>query len=406
MGIIQNIEDYFVRRNARSGRNFGSITTGRAITINTQTAEDIFGIYRDCSIVFGIVNDIRDAIKDTPIWVSDVNGHRLDSPNAKQFKNLIRKPNVYGITNFASDIAFELIVFGRCIIYKKASSVNGYQYFIIKNQDITNIKYKASAFSEREIASVKYNKRKDNGSTSEEIKTNLFELVYSTAPDSILNNSDVLDDFVCPIVAARSNIEGLANMTDALNESYADGGARKIISFKNGDGSYSYAKTILPDEEDELHKNLKKYGRNKEDRKYIVTKQEVSVADLSLPTNQLDVQSSKPAFELSICNAFKYPPQLLAIKSGAYKSQSEAERAFYIRCVSPIANYIFNQLDFIFGTNIEGKIELDYSELTFFQEDKTKKGSAILTFMQGATQAVEMGAMTIAEVTTEIENIL
>lgn len=406
MGIIQNIEDYFVRRNARSGRNFGSITTGRAITIDTQTAEDIFGIYRNYPIVYGIVNDIRDAIKDTPIWISDLNGHRIVSPSATKFNSLLRKPNLYCLTNFAADIAFELIVFGRCIIHKKVSSAGKEQFFIIKNKDITSITYKPSVYSEREIESVKYNKRNTNGSKEDTLKTNLFELIYSSAPDSILNVSDVLDDFVCPIVAARSNIEGLANMTDALNESYADGGARKIISFKNGDGSYSYAKTILPDEEDELHKNLKKYGRNKEDRKYIVTKQEVSVADLSLPTNQLDVQSSKPAFELSICNAFKYPPQLLAIKSGAYKSQSEAERAFYIRCVSPIANYIFNQLDFIFGTNIEGKIELDYSELTFFQEDKTKKGSAILTFMQGATQAIEAGVMTIEEVATEIKNIL
>ena len=33
--------------------------------------------------------------------------------------------------------------------------------------------------------------------------------------------------------------------------------------------------------------------------------------DLAVPTAQLDMVSSKPAFETSICNAFNYPPQLL-----------------------------------------------------------------------------------------------
>ena len=52
----------------------------------------------------------------------------------------------------------------------------------------------------------------------------------------------------------------------------------KIISFKNGDGSYSYSETILPKEEEELHGKLQEnYGRNIADRKYIVTKQDVSV---------------------------------------------------------------------------------------------------------------------------------
>ena len=283
------------------------------------------------------------------------------------------------------------------------------QFFLIKNVDVESIKYKDAPFSERQIDSIRYKRKYSNGIVSDEVKNingNLIELTYSECNYENRLNTDMMCDFISPLIAAARQIEAHANMTDALNEGFADGGARKIISFKNGDGSYSYNKTILPDEEEELQTKLKFYGRTKSARKYIVTKQEVSTADLSLPINQLDVQGSKPALESAICNAFRYPPQLLAIKTGAYKSQTEAERAFYVRCVAPLANYIFEQFDILFETNINGKIELDYSELTFFQEDKQKKGAAIQTFMQGAVQALDKGVMTIEDVSKEIKNML
>ena len=94
------------------------------------------------------------------------------------------------------------------------------------------------------------------------------------------------------------------------------------------------------------------------------------------------------------------------MKTGAYKSQTEAEKSLYVGCISPIANLILSRLNVFFGTNIDARIELDYSELDFFQDGKQKKGAAIQTFMQGATQAVEMGALTIDDVRNELKNIL
>ena len=113
--------------------------------------------------------------------------------------------------------------------------------------------------------------------------------------------------------------------------------------------------------------------------------------------------------ECSICNAFDFPVFLLGLKTGASKSQTEAEKSLYVGCISPLVNRIFKELDAFFGTNLtkDGKrIELDYSELDFFQDGKQKKGSAIQTFMQGATQAVGMGAMSVDEVKNELNNIL
>ena len=408
MGLIDNIENYFVDRYISKNSITSDIQRRNAITVKTDTAAEIYETYKQYPIIFSIINDIYKAIKNTPIWISDSEGKRIVNTETNKYLSKIKQPNAYSGTeaNLLADIAFELIVFGKCILVRKDYvSSNSESYFIIKNTDISRIEYKQPAFSERVISKVYYYRILNGERIEDSVSANLFELEYSKVDRR--DTSLYTQNYISPIVASRKILEAHANMIDAVEANYSDGGARKIISFKNGDGSYSYEKTILPEAETDLHDKLKdKYGRNTSDRKYILTKQEVAVNDLAIPTAQLDMVSSKPAFETSICNAFNYPPQLLGIKAGVYKSQTEAERAFYIRCVSPLANYILSQLNYIFGTKIEGRIELDYSEYDFFQEGKQKKGTAVLTFMQGATQALETNCMTKEQVDTELKNIL
>ena len=408
MGLIDNIENYFVDRYISKNSITSDIQRRNAITVKTDTAAEIYETYKQYPIIFSIVNDIYKAIKNTPIWISDSEGKRIVNTETNKYLSKIKQPNVYSSTesNFAADCAMELVTFGRCFVVRKDYvSSNSQSYFIIRNTDIIRIEYKQPAFSERVVSKVYYYRILNGERIEDSVSTNLFELEYSKVDKR--DTSLYTQNYICPIVASRKVLEAHANMIDAVEANYSDGGARKIISFKNGDGSYSYEKTILPEAETDLHDKLKdKYGRNTTDRKYILTKQEVSVNDLAVPTAQLDMVSSKPAFETSICNAFNYPPQLLGIKAGVYKSQTEAERAFYIRCVAPLANYVLSQLNYIFGTNIDGKIELDYSEYDFFQEGKQKKGTAVLTFMQGATQALEASVITKEQVDTELKNIL
>ena len=408
MGLIDNIENYFVGRYASRNSITTAIQRRNAITVETSTATEIYETYKQYPIIFSIVNDIYKAVRNTPLWISDKQGNPLINAETNKYLSKIKQPNAYSGTqaNLLADCVFELVVWGRCFLVRKEYvSSNSQSYFIIKNTDITRVEYDYPAFSERVLSKVYFTRIKDGVKIEDSVSKNVFELEYSKLDKS--DRTNITDNFISPVVASRKILESHANMIDAVEANYSDGGARKIISFKNGDGSYSYSETILPKEEEDLHGKLQEhYGRNIADRKYIVTKQDVSVNDLAVPTAQLDMVSSKPAFETSICNAFNYPPQLLGIKSGVYKSQTEAERAFYIRCVAPLANYVLSQLNYIFGTNIEGRIELDYSEYDFFQEGKQKRGTAVLTFMQGATQALEADVITKEQVQTELKNIL
>lgn len=394
----------FGKHQGGSGKSIFSTGRRNSVRINPTDARGIYDIYANYPITYRIINDITDAIKNTPIWISN-RGGEINNLSARTFKKLIESPNRNKKSgNFAADIAFEMITFGRCFIIKRKYGAIGDEYFILRNTDIISIQYENANFSEKAITKIDYREFTKNGyyenkSIEESESSNIFRLDLAFQDPGDFSGNYQYGTFKCPIVAVRSEIQAYANMVNALDENYGDGGARKIVSFKESkDTSYGFAKTQLPQQEEDLHEKLsEEYGRNSGDRKYIISQYDTSVNDLSLPTNQLDVPQTKPQLENSICMPFKYPPQLLGVKSGAYKSQTEAEAAFYIRCVSPLANEIFKNLNRIFGTNIDGTIELDYSVYEFFQIAKQAKGTAMQTFMQGAIPALTNGIVTKEE---------
>lgn len=393
----------FGRHSNGSGKSIISSARANAIAINPVSAESIYSIYKDYPIVFRIINDITDAIRNTPIWISNKQGEITDS-SATKFKELNKKPNRYSKKgNFAADCGFELITFGRCFVVKRKYGSLGSEYYLLRNCDIEMVEYEYNFLSEKKVSKIKYREQNKTGYTVKELTDNIFELNlnYDTK-----ENHSFHDSFKCPIVSVRSELQAYANMIAALDTNYGHGGAQKIISFKDNDGAL-YASTQTSKLKQELKDELKNdYGTNHNDDRHYITQQEVSVSDLSVPTQQLDVAITKPQLETSLCAAFKYPPQLMGVKTGAYKSQTEAEEAFYIRCVSPLANAIFQFLDEVFETNIDGNIELDYGIYDFFQDGKQKRGASIQTMMQGFSQAIELGVLTKEQCTKEILDIL
>lgn len=396
----------FRRNGVGSGRTMYSAGRRNSIRVNISTASDLFDIYSKYGIILSIVNNITRGIQNTPIWITK-NERVLATRKTDQFRRLCKRPNRKAQAfSFLSSVAFELLVYGRCYIAKKEyAGIGEDEFYLLRNLSIYQIEYDNFGKLKKVVV-------REGGNLTE--YSNVVELNYfgecKTEGEAYNSLRHPKDDFVCPIVALRTEIETYANMIDALDNSYGDGGARKIISFKNGDGSYTYAHDMLPDEEKAIKDQLRDdYGRNSNDNKYIISKNEVGVHDLSLPTNQLDYPNSKQALEVSICNAFNFPAQLIGVKTGAYKSQTEAERAFYTRCVSPLANFIFANLDDIFGTGIVdngGEIELDYSRYVFFQEGKKTKGAAIQTFAQGIGTLLDRGLLTEDEAKVELYDIL
>lgn len=401
-GRVINFFNRLFGRGGGSGRSIYSFGRLNSKNVNVVTAENIFSVYKSYPLPFVIINDITDGVKNTPIWIAK-NDIEIESASARRFMRLIHEPNRRKNANlFLGKIAFELTTFGRCFVQKKDYGFGEPEYYVIENTTIKSVKYNDWGEVERLVCIL--------GESEVTHRENVFELIYYNADHSTSDTKSLSGEYICPIVAQREEIETYANLIDALNNSYGDGGARKIISFKNADGSLSYYSDILEHEKSDIKRQLKEeYGRNTGDNKYILTKGEASTHDLSLPTNQLDAPNTKQSLETTICNAFKYPPQLLGIKSGAYKSNTEAEKAFYTRCVSPLANYIFEELDKIFETGLmkQGiRIELDYTRYDFFQEGKQKKGAAIQTFAQGIGTLLDRKLITTEQAKTELNSIL
>ena len=71
MGLIDNIENYFVGRYVSRNSITTAIQRRNAITVKTSTATEIYETYKQYPIIFSIVNDIYKAVRNTPLWISD-----------------------------------------------------------------------------------------------------------------------------------------------------------------------------------------------------------------------------------------------------------------------------------------------------------------------------------------------
>ncbi len=400
---------WFGRRRGGSGKRLVSISRRNAVTIKAISAEDYFDIYSRYHLIRTIVNKIALSAENCPIWISEDGVGVNSGAKEKRFIDLVTTPSDSRVASgtFLGEVIRQKLIYGTAFVGKTHYSDKD-AFFLIDNRRIRSVKFKPNGLlggviDEMEIA-VPFS------SKTKKIKG---DCVCVIGDKSFLDNES--EDSITSItyrgnvLAVKDELEVYANLVDVLKESFGNGGARKIISFKNTSDELAF-NTPLRESKEELNKEFsEQYGGNSGDNHYVLSQQDVSVANLTSPVTEFDGYNLLQKLECSICNAFDFPVSLLGLKTGAYKSQTEAEKSLYVGCISPLVNRIFKELDAFFGTNLtkNGKrIELDYSELDFFQEGKQKKGSAVQTFMQGATQAVGIGAMSIDEVKNELNNIL
>ena len=405
MGFIKDFLLLFRGRSINgSGRRNVNINRRNARTLTIESAEEHYEVYKRYPMIRTIVNRISNSAGNVPIWVSK-NDTKYESEETARFLSLMRNPSRYNQgRNFLARLVKDYLIYGCVIVARKRYRTGDTEYYVVHPTKIESYKLKEKRISPfepcLESVRVKYPLGLEK-SESVEISANDLCIIG----DELEFGSGHLC-FGGALSAVKDELEVYANLVDVLDESYGNGGARKIISFKNTSDELAF-NTPLQNNADEVKKELREnYGGNSGDEHYIISQNDVNVSNLSSPVGELDGYNMLSKLECTICNAFDFPVSLLGLKTGAYKSQTEAEKSLYVGCISPIANLILSRLNVFFGTNIDARIELDYSELDFFQDGKQKKGAAIQTFMQGATQAVEMGALTKEEVRNELKNIL
>ena len=399
---------WFGHRGSGSGKRLVNISRRNAISIKAVTADDFFDIYSRYHIIHSIIDKIALSAENCPIWISK-DGRGTNSGSVeRRFISLVTSPSDGRSADgtFLGDIIREFLIYGTAFVGKERYSDGTEVYYLIDNRRIRNARFASNGLFGGRIDELEV-----SVPFSGKCRIIKGKDICVIGDKAFLDGEDVQSAITYrgDILAVKDELEVYANLVDVLKESYGNGGARKIISFKNTSDELAF-NTPLRESADDLNRELREeYGGNSGDKHYILSQQDVSVANLTSPVTEFDGYNLLQKLECSICNAFDFPVSLLGLKTGAYKSQTEAEKSLYVGCISPLVNRIFKELDAFFGTNLtkDGKrIELDYSELDFFQDGKQKKGSAIQTFMQGATQAVEMGAMSVDEVRNELNNIL
>lgn len=384
-----------------SGRRPLNIKRRNAIQLICISSEDIYDIYKRFGVVNTIINRISGAAGSCPIWISK-DAVEFKDENTELFKQRIANPNRKNRTNFLGDVIFEYALYGVAFIRRIKYRYGEDEFVVIPNYNINHISVTIGNFGE-EVSFLKYNDKTFGTTTEIEVKgSDVFVIgKLTTEAGSVKYQSK--------IHGCKDELETYANLVDVLGESYGNGGARKIISFKNTGDDLAF-NTPLENDKDALSKELReRYGGNSGDEMYVLSQNDVSVSDLSSKVTDFDAYNILNSLECLVCNAFDFPVSLFGLKSGAYKSQTEAEKSLYVGCITPIADVVLRGLDNAFGTEIfksGAKIELDYSGLDFFQAGKQQQGAALQTFMQGAVQAIEAGVLTKEEVRAYVQNIL
>lgn len=405
MNFIQKLfktGDLLPQRFNFGGRRAVNVKRRNAIQLRCEKAEDLYNINKRFGIIRTITGRISGASGSCSLWISK-DGNEVNDIKARRFKNTISKPNRKYNLNFLGAVMSEYSLYGVAFVRKISYSSGDDEFVLVRNIDITEVYTEVGAFGE-EITELKYYDKFYDCTREITLKGSEVFVIgeIHTVGNVVLYNES-------KIKGCKDELEAYANLIDVLGESYGNGGARKIISFKNTNDDLAF-NTPLKEDKDELTKELReRYGGNSGDEMYIMTQNDVNVSDLTSKVTDFDAYNIINSLECAICNAFDFPVSLLGLKSGAYKSQTEAEKSLYVGCITPTADVVLRGLDNAFGTNIfknGGKIELDYSGLDFFQDGKVKQGSALQTFMQGATQALESGVLTKEEVRKYIQNIL
>lgn len=309
--------------------------------INTDTVSGQIFAYTRCAVVQDAI-DLKAsyhstlkiaAINDNGRWLGGNMGTEIEKRTIKEDLKTIGYFNEEESSlKFNHHLKSTLHIFGECFIWKQQIVGFGkkFNYYIIPNNMITpiygvRIRFDAffNAIPDKYIVTV------PNGQ---------IELMY----DEVFIIRDRVAGFdqykstISRLVALREPINAILSANQMFSQLISDGGARGIIGQGAKDDNMSL---LLKDENREIQKALKNYGKLRGQLKYIVTSGAAnytpltsSIVDMQLPENLL-------AKKVDIYRAFGIPTAF-AVNEARFQVVPEARKEVFAASVTPEGKYI------------------------------------------------------------------
>ena len=368
--------------------------------INTATTPGQRDALNKSSVVQACVLLRADAFGNLNIWAKDDYGRKVRNSTVKaDLKELSKFNETQNFRTFNNMVEAYASPYGKAYVLKsKLLGLNKFDYYPISNHLVRPVfRNSSNKFGETQVDY--YNIELYTGTTIRLETDEIFEFV-----DNDFFNYDNVRG-LSRLYSLKEPISTLLSISQMSTQLISDGGARGIISQGARDVDMISA-PFLDDEQENIHKSLKKYGGLREQLKYIVMK---GVANyVPLTSKIIDMQLPELAKDavLQIGKRFGIPNAYSALEP-RFKAMPEARKEFHTGTIIPEATVRFNDICRMKGIpERDWTYQPDWSHLDFFQEALKESAIALNQALNALTPAVKEGLVTKEQAMAYLEPYL
>jgi len=225
------------------------------------------------------------------------------------------------------------------------------------------------------------------------------------------NRVNITDETIKRMLWGQSKMKGLTPAINNLRLAYETRGvilkrrgALGILSNQSADVTGHIP--VGQKEKDELQKQYKNYGGLEDQDQLIISEANLKWQQMAVSPDKLGLFQECETDTYKICDGYGVPQELLASSKGTtYENQNEARKNFYDNTIIPEANEWIGGIQKAFYPNAEVILMMDYSHLSFYQEDIELNARALGNLVTGLSQAFADGAISLQDYQSELNKI-
>lgn len=362
--------------------------------------------YQRCPIVSSIINRKAQCFTNGIISIVDDSGKISTVVQAKQLKQLLKKPNIYQSGNqFRAQGKVYQQIYGYCpiLVIKPVGYENDYSKWSLFNLppwmlqvlDSTDLFYEQGAKQFQSIIltymgkSITINPSSIFFLKENQISTSTF--IYSS---DVENASIFLPD--SKLYSAKDSIKNIIDSLNSRGSLTRDRGPQWLLTNDSSDSGDAGLFPVDPQAKDDLQKSMLQYGIMKGQQKVIITDAKLKLQTVGFNVAELQLLEGELQDAKIIADTLNFPPYLLGLVDAKFDNQQIAERNLYTNSIIPDAKSDDEQWSALFGLDQYGlSITTDFSDLPALQENITEQGRGLWYMNQGQMIAFYNNVITL-----------
>jgi hypothetical protein len=340
--------------------------------------------YKRCAPVTAIINRKAQAFINGKTQILNSAGNQSQSPQAKQLKKLLKKPNaIQNWDQFEAQLYIYMQIFGYAVILPikpfgfpniDATSLWNIPPHMLEIEESDGVFYRADGSKLFKKVTLVYK------NTRVALDPESLWIMKDFTPS--LDSVALPESRLCSLEMCVNNIIGAYESRNVLINRR---GAQGIFSSDKQDQSGTVALTKLRKEA--LQEDYRQFGLLRKQWQIIISNAAVKWQNMGYATKDLMLFEEIEDDIMRVCDSFNYPYPLLSsnrTNSLGGNNIGESKTLLYQDAIMPEACSIYTQWNLFLGLD-EYNITMskDYSDIAALKEDKVKLGHGTLQHEQG-----------------------